>query len=840
MATSGLGCKMKSFWSAAVHRMRTCFRFNFQKDKYGPLAAFRPAVERLEDRLAPAVTVGLNFTGSSFSESGFIPPDTDGAVGPSHFVELINGRFRVYDKTDGSVVQSKTLDQFWTDAGANPVGGTFDPRIIYDHATNRWFAAALDRGLGGGAANDLLVAVSSSSDPAGGWSGFDFVANPTTTWFADFPQLGLDFDGVYVSVNNFGAGFQSVSIFSFPKSDLLTATPTIANRTTFLEESASTRGFAIQPAVDFGASDGRAALLATASAANRFNRTNIFGAGAAGATLSASVNIAVTTSDPPAAFQPDGTQDLDAGDPRIATTVFEVGDSLWSVHGINSGGRAAIRWEEISEVTNAVLQQGTIADANADFFFPSIAANASGEVVIGFTQSSATAGTGFASAYAVTGTTSSGVTTFGAPMLLKQGVATYHVNDGNGTNRWGDYSATTLDPNNPHAFWTIQEWVSATDQWSTQITQLIFQATTSVTLDGSGNLVIADINGGDTDDTLTFLFDSANSRFVISDPNHVLTTDIPGATGDSTGTIQIPFATVTGATITFDTLAGNDSVSLDWTRGTTTKSIVFTGGDGADTLNLIAGPASGSNLWKITGKDTGNLNTTATFAAVENLGGSSLQDVFRFTNAGKLSGTINGNGGGDFLDFSLKLTPVIVNLATGAASFTTDVQQIQHVIGSKLGKNRLTGNALGNILVAHGGGNLLTAGNGRSLLIGGYGKNTLVGGNADDLLINGRTTYSKPAAPNYDTLQVVFSLWQSGQYAYDQRVISLKAPPTSYRLKVGVTVFVYPGVNGGVGPRLGRGGFIYESTLLGNAGLDWFITNASRTVIDRLTNEITT
>ena len=54
-------------------------------------------------------------------------------------------------------------------------------------------------------------------------------------------------------------------------------------------------------------------------------------------------------------------------------------------------------------------------------------------------------------------------------MLLKAGVADYQNIDNVGRNRWGDYSATMLDPDDPYLFWTIQEWVSATDIWSTQI-----------------------------------------------------------------------------------------------------------------------------------------------------------------------------------------------------------------------------------------------------------------------------------------------------------------------------------------------------------------------------------
>ena len=68
--------------------------------------------------VAQALSIDLSFTGSSLLTSNFIPPDTMGAVGPDHFVELLNGRYRVYRNADGVPVQTSTLNDFWRAAGA--------------------------------------------------------------------------------------------------------------------------------------------------------------------------------------------------------------------------------------------------------------------------------------------------------------------------------------------------------------------------------------------------------------------------------------------------------------------------------------------------------------------------------------------------------------------------------------------------------------------------------------------------------------------------------------------------------------------------------------------------
>jgi hypothetical protein len=180
--------------------------------------------------------------------------------------------------------------------------------------------------------------------------------------------------------------------------------------------------------------------------------------------------------------QPDGTKVLWANDARLSAKVYALGGVLYAVNSTELNNKIAIRWYRVRASDNSLLEAGTIADANLDLFFPSIAANAAGVVVIAFN------GCGLSNAiscYAQAGQTLNGVTSFGTRVLLQAGVTSYHGDDETiidpfygypEMSRWGDYSATSVDPSDPNRFWTIQMFPSDdvnTDVYSTQITELI-------------------------------------------------------------------------------------------------------------------------------------------------------------------------------------------------------------------------------------------------------------------------------------------------------------------------------------------------------------------------------
>lgn len=471
------------------------------------LVAFLLLQIALQGRAAAQVVVaiGQSFTASTLSvDSSAVPPDSDGAAGPLHYVELINGRFSIFDKSNGSKLKTMTDLSFWNQAGLTFPSGwdVTDPRVIYDPSVQRWFASQIDFDPAGRInTNRFLVAVSTTADPTGTWKAVAIPTDPGGNDFADFPTLGIDAQGVYISGDMFDANSAPVgpSLLSIPKASLLADPPVTNGLTWFGVLSYNTRGDILQPAICVDGSD-QGHVLSTASigldaSGNFVTNTSLVNfriqnvSGVPKATLTGSSLLTVAPYTVPLdPTQPDGSNNLDDGDARFSACVREVGGVLYAVHGTEIGNLAALRWYRIDGSTQTVLESGTISDPVMDLFYPSIAANAAGTMVIAYNGSSSST---FVSNFAVVGNTINGVTSFGQPLVLKSGAASYQNTGSGGTSRWGDYSATCVDPMDPNIFWTIQEFPSSASRWSTQVTQVLTGVPTLLSSISGKNLVLS-------------------------------------------------------------------------------------------------------------------------------------------------------------------------------------------------------------------------------------------------------------------------------------------------------------------------------------------------------------
>ena len=108
-----------------------------------PMSATAPA--------APMPAPIQNFAGMNYSDactggqcgSGW-PPDTNGDVGPNHYIQAVNDAYAIYNKT-GTLLASFTENALWSGVGTTPCNGNAngDPIVLYDTISNRWILTHL-------------------------------------------------------------------------------------------------------------------------------------------------------------------------------------------------------------------------------------------------------------------------------------------------------------------------------------------------------------------------------------------------------------------------------------------------------------------------------------------------------------------------------------------------------------------------------------------------------------------------------------------------------------------------------------------------------------------------
>ena len=433
--------------------------------------------------------VNLGFKGVSQYDlrailgSSFIPPDTMGAVGATQFMETTQGGvYAVYSKATGVVQSMVSAPTFWANAGVTGVGlSTGDARLLYDKPSERWIAMTQS----GKSFGDIQIAVSTTSDAMGAWRSTKFTgfAGGAFGGVADFPTLAIDAKGVYIGTSNFNcanaecfsSSFAGTSLNVISRTDLLGAgAPSTASLKQFNTTLASgvDRGFGIQGVNSTGPDAGR--VIAASLNVNDSIRYNVNNPGTTGATLGAVTQLGLTNYKDinGQARQPDGTRNIEPSNQQIGANAWEQNGKIYAVYTATAvgGDRTEVRWVVTNAATNAVIQEGFIGDATHDFYQGSLTVNASGQVVIGFNRS------GFS---LIDGNVSFLARSFNSDAVGKlvqtnelllhvSPISDYHNGSMQGLaavgrQRWGDFSAVTLDPNDDQSFWAIGEYA---DLWN--------------------------------------------------------------------------------------------------------------------------------------------------------------------------------------------------------------------------------------------------------------------------------------------------------------------------------------------------------------------------------------
>jgi hypothetical protein len=440
-------------------------------------------------------STGTSFIGAQLSESNFIPPDTMGAVGPDQIIVDVNGRIKVFDK-DGTLGGLDVTDKtFWTSVRGGQ--NVTDPGVEYDRLSGRWVVSAINTAPTN---NRVMIAVSSGPHITNqtDFSFFEFHHNAPlpshTGQFADYPQLGVDNNAVYIGVNDFlGSNFANSSLFVVQKSSLVPmGTPVV---TGFEVASGFGPGpFSPQPATDMDPSVPAGYVVGADNAVfSQLDVLRVTNPGTASPTLSATIPVTVPSTFLPLNVPAQGTHDtLDAIDDRLFEAMIARGpdgsDSLWTAHNlrVNSSGvggsggdRDGARWYQLGDLTAnppTLIQSGTLFDTAASspqfFWMPSIAMNGQGHASL----SSSVAGTGRFAQVASSGRLfNDPLNTTQSPDITQTSSSVYDLNPASGfssNKRWGDYSQTVVDPTDDQTFWTFQEYPDAANSWAVRVIQL--------------------------------------------------------------------------------------------------------------------------------------------------------------------------------------------------------------------------------------------------------------------------------------------------------------------------------------------------------------------------------
>ena len=429
--------------------------------------------------LAPSPTLASSFKALEDINTS-IPPDTHGAVGPSHLMVTLNTQIRIQTRT-GVAVSTTTLDSFFSAVPGPWAFGTpftFDPQVFYDPFSSRWmFAVSADPDAPTAA---ILIAVSQTSDPTGNWKIYKVDVDSTNAAWADYPRMGFNKNWIVITVNMYGvspaSGFKRTQLFVFNKATLY-AFAASASFKLFKDTCAAGATFCAftqTPALTYDNTLNTLYLVEDWDNATKLRISSITGTAAA-PTYSTSHPLttpALTGSNTWAGFPPSGddfapqlgsTQKIQVNDSRIQSVVYREG-SLWAAHTIflpntATPTRSSIQWWQIAP-TGAIQQRGRVDDATGNKFygFPSIAVNKNKDVLIGYSRFSSQQ---YASANYSFRAGTDPVNTLRDPATLKAGSAPYFKTFGGDRNRWGDYSSTVVDPLNDLDMWTIQEHAAA-------------------------------------------------------------------------------------------------------------------------------------------------------------------------------------------------------------------------------------------------------------------------------------------------------------------------------------------------------------------------------------------
>jgi uncharacterized membrane protein len=576
-----------------------------------------------------APTQNLSFEGLGNASLGFTvnsaPPDTNGAVGSTQYVQWVNSSFAVFDKATGNLISGPTAGNLlWTGFGGGcETNNDGDPIALYDKLANRWvltqFSVSTTPFL-------QCVAVSTTSDATGTYNRYSFQYST----FDDYPKMGVWPDAYYITFNMFnGNTFVGADACAYNRNAMLNGQP--ATQVCF-QQGSSVGGLLPSDLDGTTAPPAGSPNFLVFFGTNNLNlfKFHVDFATPANSTFTGPTVIPVTAftalcNGGTCVPQSGATQQLDSLADRLmyrlAYRNFGSHESLVVNHSVTAGGGGGVRWYELQNPngTVTVAQQSTFAPDSNFRWMGSVAMDKAGDMAMGYSLS----GTGINPSIAFTGRLASDpANTMQAETTIISGTGAQN----GGLTRWGDYSAITVDPVDDCTFWYTDEYIKSTGSfnWNTRIANFKFPncgaaATPDFSLSASpASLSVTQGSSGSTTITVnpTNGFNSSVSLSASGLPAGVTASFNPAST---TGTSSLTLTA--GATAT----TGTATVTITGTSGSLSHATTVTlTVNAAPNFTLSASPASVSVTQGSSASSTVSVNSTNGFNGSVSLSASGL------------------------------------------------------------------------------------------------------------------------------------------------------------------------------------------------------------------------
>jgi hypothetical protein len=421
--------------------------------------------------------------GAGENASAETPPDSTGAIGPAHYVEMVNSQISVHSRSSLAGGPISTLEAF---LGA-PAGTPFcDPQVQWDPTAGRWFFVLLYCDLST-SQQALAFGWSKTADPTGlvngtGWCTF---AVDTSPFLLDYPKLGHNSKYLIVGANlynmtspSFDPPFVTAWIgwIAKPANGDITCPAGVPVQGTSLATALkngdhATNAYTPVPVNTMSGSTGGyivSAYDASGGNGQSFvpvrNKLAIWHLDSSGV-LHQHADITVQSfAMPSPAPQLGGAFPIDTLDARLTQAVGDPTTGIWFSHTVNGpDGRSVVRWYEVQVAGSAasLTQQGDIASPT-DFVFNGAISprfDALGAAIF-YNRSSALIDPVIAGQDRLS-STAPGTMEPGEVLIASSTAADHDLSCGGGFPcRWGDYSGASPDPVHTNVVWGTNEIIT--------------------------------------------------------------------------------------------------------------------------------------------------------------------------------------------------------------------------------------------------------------------------------------------------------------------------------------------------------------------------------------------